>query len=63
MSFVNTTKPSGSITNMSKVSIGETWGSITTSWASETRTWQMASQLFANVSKVVSTIVNTIKPS
>jgi hypothetical protein len=38
------------VTNTSKVSIGETWGSITTSWASETRTWLDCSALIDNTS-------------
>ena len=36
-------------TNVSKVSIGETWATISTTWATETRTWLAASQLFTNV--------------
>lgn len=38
------------MTNSAKTSIGETWGTITTSWATETRDWVSASQLIANVS-------------
>ena len=46
--MINQDKPTNSLSNSSKVSIGETWGSITTTWASETRTWLAASQLIAN---------------
>lgn len=46
------------ITNISKVSQGETWGSISSTWASETRTWGEASQLLDNISKVSSAITN-----
>lgn len=35
-------------TNTSKVSVGETWGTVTTTWASETRTWLAVSQLITN---------------
>lgn len=50
--MINTSKPTTSIGNSSKISIGETWGSILTTWASETRTWLAVSQLISNVSKV-----------
>ena len=36
------------LTNSSKVSIGETWGTIASTWSSETRTWLAASQLIQN---------------
>jgi len=37
------------ITNTDKISIGETWDTVTTSWNTETRTWLAVSQLFTNV--------------
>lgn len=40
----------GGMTNSAKASIGETWGTITTTWASETQNWEEASQLISNVS-------------
>lgn len=40
------------MTNVSKVSIGETWGTIASTWAGETQTWEEASQLISNTSKV-----------
>lgn len=40
----------GGMTNAAKASIGETWGTITTSWATETQNWEEASQLISNVS-------------
>lgn len=52
----------GGMTNASKVSIGETWGTITTSWASETRTWLAISQLIGNTSKPTTSLVNQAKP-
>lgn len=42
----------GGMTNVTKASIGETWGTISTTWASETQTWQEASQLISNISIV-----------
>jgi len=62
MSITNTAKPSTSITNSSKVSIGETWATITTDWASETRTWLAASQLIGNTSRPSTSITNVAKP-
>jgi hypothetical protein len=49
MTITNTPKPTPAVvTNTSKVSIGETWGSILTTWSSETRTWLAVSQLVTN---------------
>lgn len=52
----------GGMTNASKVSIGATWGTISTSWATETETWEGASQLINNFSRTSSSIVNQSKP-
>lgn len=52
----------GGMTNSSKVSIGETWGTITTTWASEPRTWLAISQLIGNTSKPTTSLVNQAKP-
>lgn len=52
----------GGMTNASKVSIGETWESITTTWASETQNWQEASQLISNSARTSSSITNFNKP-
>ena len=49
--------------NVSKVSIGETWGGIETTWAAETDTWLAASQIIGNTSKPTTSITNTVKPS
>ncbi len=63
MALVNTSKPTTTLTNSSKVSIGETWATITTTWASETRTWLAVSQLFTNTARQSSTFTNTSKPA
>jgi len=52
----------GGMTNASKVSIGETWDSITSSWDTETRTWLQISQLIGNTSKPSTSITNQAKP-
>ena len=46
--MINVDKPTTALANATKVSIGETWGSIQTTWAAETQTWLEASQLISN---------------
>ncbi len=58
----NQSKPTTSVANSSKVSVGETWDSIMTTWDSETRTWDAVSQLIGNQSKQSSSITNIAKP-
>ena len=53
----------GGLTNTSKVSVGETWGTASATWGAETRTWLAASQLFTNPSKPTTTLTNESKPS
>ena len=47
----NLDKPTTSLVNTDKVSIGTTWDTWTTSWDDETRTWDELSQLIENASK------------
>jgi hypothetical protein len=63
MSITNTSKPTTSLSNTSKVSFGETWTTITTTWGSETRSWLDTSSLIDNITKISSSITNTNKPS
>lgn len=63
MSITNVDKPTSSVTNTTKINIGETWGSITTSWATETRQWSQFASLLTNNARQSSTIVNTSKPA
>lgn len=58
----NTSKPTTSITNITKVSFAELWSTITTTWASETRTWLDMSSLIDNNSKPTTSITNISKP-
>lgn len=60
--MINTSKPTTSITNVTKVAQGETWGTIDTSWATETQTWLEVSQLIDNVARVSASITNIAKP-
>lgn len=52
----------GGMTNASKASIGETWGTIASTWGNETRDWQTASQLITNKAKQSSSMTNIAKP-
>ena len=47
--IVGALNASAGLTNTSKVSVGETWGTIESTWAAETRTWLAVSQLFSNI--------------
>jgi hypothetical protein len=60
--ITNQAKPTTTLTNTAKVSIGETWATITTTWASETRTWLQISQLLTNSARTSSSITNQVKP-
>lgn len=51
--ITNSPKVSSTLTNSNKVSIGETWATITTTWASETRTWLAVSQLIDNSPRIL----------
>lgn len=62
MAITNTSKPTTSLTNTTKVSFAETWGTILTTWASETRTWAAAISIMTNTTKQDSSITNTAKP-
>jgi hypothetical protein len=52
----------GGMTNTNKVSIGETWATVTYTWATETRSWLAVSQLLTNPAKPSTSIVNQAKP-
>ena len=62
MSITNQAKPSTSLTNATKVSVGETWDTWTTAWEDETRTWDELSKLIDNTSKPTTSISNVNKP-
>lgn len=59
MAITNFPKPTGSITNFSKVASFETWGTITTTWGSETRTWGDTQSLMDNISKPSINLTNS----
>ena len=61
MSLTNISKPSTSLTNLTKASFGETWDTIQSTWNSETRTWDESGSLFSNDSKPV--VITTSGPN
>ena len=62
MSLTNQAKPTTTLANSDKVSIGELWSTITTTWATETRTWEDCQSLIDNLTKVSSSLANVAKP-
>ena len=60
--MLNQSKPVNAIANVTRVSGGETWATITTSWATEPRTWLAISQLLSNAARVSSAMTNSLKP-
>lgn len=62
MAITNTSKPTTSLTNTTKVSFAELWSTITTTYATETRTWLDTGSLVDNTAKVSASITNTAKP-
>ncbi len=63
MALTNTSKPTTSFTNITKVVNYETWDSITTTWATETRTWDDMASVMDNITKVSANITNIAKPA
>ena len=61
MSIINQNKPNTSLTNISRISIGESWSSITTTYASETRTWADMASLIDNISLGITGYLWSIK--
>lgn len=63
MALVNTSKPTTSLVNTTKVLNYETWDSNTTTWDTETRTWDEMGTLIDNTSKPTTTMTNVAKPA
>ena len=62
MSITNTSKPTTSFSNSTKVNIGETWSTDLNTWATESRTWAETASVIDNVSRVSSSLTNIAKP-
>jgi len=63
MALTNISKPTTSLTNFTKISITETWGSNTSTWGTETRTWAATISTISDISKPVTSFVNVVKPT
>ena len=48
MALTNVSKPTTTLTNITKVSFAELWSTILTTWDSEPRTWDATGSLFVN---------------
>jgi hypothetical protein len=62
MALVNQSKPTTTLSNVTKVNFAEVWSTITTTWSSETRTWDATGSLFSNTTKPTTTFSNISKP-
>jgi len=62
MSITNETKPTTSLTNSTRINIGETWGSDLNTWAAELRTWAATISIITNSARISSSMTNIAKP-
>ena len=62
MSITNETKPTTSLTNSTRINIGETWGSDLNTWAAELRTWAATISIITNSTRISSSMTNIAKP-
>jgi len=51
MALTNVSKPNTSLTNTTKINIGETWASNPYTWALETRTWADMASVISNTTR------------
>lgn len=63
MAITNTSRPNSTLSNASRINIGETWNSITSTWATESRTWNAMASIIGNISKQSSNITNQTRPA
>lgn len=62
MSITNTSKPTTSLVNSTRVVSYETWDTNPNTWDGETRTWDECGTNMTNTNRVTSTITNVNKP-
>ena len=62
MSITNETKPTTSLTNSTRINIGETWGSDLNTWDEELRTWAATISIISNSARTSSGMTNIAKP-
>lgn len=54
MALINTSKPSSSISNQTKINIGETWDAATMTWNAASFTWDSTQSVIDNATKAFS---------
>lgn len=54
MAITNISKPSSSVSNQSKINIGEVWNTDLNQWQNETRTWNDMASIIGNSTKIYS---------
>lgn len=62
MALINTSKPTTSFANLTKINIGLVWSADLLAWSAETRTWGDTASTIDNITKVSSTLTNIAKP-
>lgn len=62
MSLVNQDKPTTTLSNSTKINIGEVWNTNSFTWATETRTWNDMTSLIDNITKISSSLTNIARP-
>lgn len=62
MAITNTSKPTTSLTNITKVNIGLIWSLDLNTWASESRTWGDTASIIDNITRQSSSLTNIAKP-
>ena len=62
MSITNQSKPTSSISNSTKINIGEVWNTDLNTWNAESRTWNDMQSKINNSTKITSSITNQSKP-
>jgi len=62
MSITNQAKPTSSMTNSTKVNIGETWATDSFTWVTESRTWDRTQSIINNNTKISSSMTNQSRP-
>ena len=62
MAITNQSKPTTTLTNSTKINIGETWASDLNQWQNESRTWNDMQSLIDNITKISSSFANVARP-
>lgn len=62
MALINTSKPTTSFANLTKINIGLIWDAATMTWNSASFTWDSTASVIDNISKISSTLTNIARP-